>query len=132
MFAKFIYLFILRSSQLCGCLLALVCRYLLLKTHQLPLDAFLVALSMMQVEDVDIDEVQCILANLIYMVRTHTHTHRCVYQPRLSCVFSLFLRVTSRVTSPTSTRNLWSVNRTHSLHSPLSLRLHYPQPPPQL
>lgn len=41
--------------------------YLLLKTHQLPLDAFLVALSMMQVEDVDIDEVQCILANLIYM-----------------------------------------------------------------
>lgn len=41
--------------------------YLLLKTHQLPLDAFLVALKMMQVEDVDIDEVQCILANLIYM-----------------------------------------------------------------
>ncbi|RVE75148.1 hypothetical protein OJAV_G00013860 [Oryzias javanicus] len=41
--------------------------YLLLKTHQLPLDAFLVALKMMRVEDVDIDEVQCILANLIYM-----------------------------------------------------------------
>lgn len=41
--------------------------YLLLRTHQLPLDAFLVALKMMQVEDVDIDEVQCILANLIYM-----------------------------------------------------------------
>uniref|UniRef100_A0A3Q3IGY8 PCI domain-containing protein 2 n=1 Tax=Monopterus albus TaxID=43700 RepID=A0A3Q3IGY8_MONAL len=41
--------------------------YLLLRTHQLPLDAFLVALRMMQVEDVDIDEVQCILANLIYM-----------------------------------------------------------------
>ncbi|XP_060754656.1 PCI domain-containing protein 2 [Neoarius graeffei] len=41
--------------------------YHLLKTHQLPLDAFLVALKMMQVEDVDIDEVQCILANLIYM-----------------------------------------------------------------
>lgn len=41
--------------------------YLLLKTHQLPLDAFLVALKMMQVDDVDIDEVQCILANLIYM-----------------------------------------------------------------
>lgn len=45
------------------------CRYHLLKTHQLPLDAFLVALKMMKVEDVDIDEVQCILANLIYMVR---------------------------------------------------------------
>lgn len=43
-------------------------RYLLLRTHQLPLDAFLVALNMMQVEDVDLDEVQCILANLIYMV----------------------------------------------------------------
>uniref|UniRef100_A0A4W4FLK4 PCI domain-containing protein 2 n=1 Tax=Electrophorus electricus TaxID=8005 RepID=A0A4W4FLK4_ELEEL len=42
--------------------------YHLLKTHQLPLDAFLVALKMMQVEEVDIDEVQCILANLIYMV----------------------------------------------------------------
>ncbi|XP_012678747.1 PCI domain-containing protein 2 [Clupea harengus] len=41
--------------------------YHLLRTHQLPLDAFLVALKMMQVEDVDIDEVQCLLANLIYM-----------------------------------------------------------------
>ncbi|KAM4795089.1 PCI domain-containing protein 2 [Rhinophrynus dorsalis] len=41
--------------------------YLLLKTHQLSLDAFLVALKFMQVEDVDIDEVQCIIANLIYM-----------------------------------------------------------------
>lgn len=43
-------------------------RYLLLRTHQLSLDAFLVALKFMQVDDVDIDEVQCILANLIYMV----------------------------------------------------------------
>ncbi|XP_036175913.1 LOW QUALITY PROTEIN: PCI domain-containing protein 2-like [Myotis myotis] len=41
--------------------------YLLPKTHQLSLDAFLVALKFMQVEDVDIDEVQCILDNLIYM-----------------------------------------------------------------
>ncbi|NXD93264.1 PCID2 protein, partial [Chaetorhynchus papuensis] len=41
--------------------------YLLLKTHQLSLDAFLVALKFMQVDDVDIDEVQCILANLIYL-----------------------------------------------------------------
>uniref|UniRef100_A0AC11B2J3 PCI domain containing 2 n=1 Tax=Ovis aries TaxID=9940 RepID=A0AC11B2J3_SHEEP len=41
--------------------------YLLLKTHQLSLDAFLVALKFMQVEGVDIAEVQCILANLIYM-----------------------------------------------------------------
>lgn len=28
---------------------------------------------MMQVEDVDLDEVQCILANLIYMVSTLRH-----------------------------------------------------------
>ncbi|NWV29038.1 PCID2 protein, partial [Origma solitaria] len=41
--------------------------YLLLKTHQLSLDAFLIALKFMQVDDVDIDEVQCILVNLIYM-----------------------------------------------------------------
>ncbi|XP_048827596.1 PCI domain-containing protein 2 [Brienomyrus brachyistius] len=41
--------------------------YQLLKTYQLQLDAFLVALKMMKMEDVDIDEVQCILANLIYM-----------------------------------------------------------------
>ncbi|XP_072870629.1 PCI domain-containing protein 2 isoform X4 [Chlorocebus sabaeus] len=49
--------------------------YLLLKTHQLSLDAFLVALKFMQVEDVDIDEVQCILANLIYMVWPHQRLH---------------------------------------------------------
>nr|XP_045370706.1 PCI domain-containing protein 2 isoform X2 [Camelus bactrianus] len=48
---------------------------LLLRTHQLSLDAFLVALKFMQVEDVDIDEVQCILANLIYMVRPHQRLH---------------------------------------------------------
>ncbi|KAK7877796.1 hypothetical protein WMY93_031556 [Mugilogobius chulae] len=41
--------------------------YLLLQTHQLPLEAFLVSLRMMKVEDVDLDEVQCVLANLIYM-----------------------------------------------------------------
>ncbi|XP_075056142.1 PCI domain-containing protein 2 [Mixophyes fleayi] len=41
--------------------------YLLLRTHQLSLDAFLVAVKFLQVEDVDIDEVNCIIANLIYM-----------------------------------------------------------------
>ncbi|XP_063809192.1 PCI domain-containing protein 2 isoform X2 [Pseudophryne corroboree] len=41
--------------------------YLLLRTHQLSMDAFLVALKFLQVEDVDIDEVHCIIANLIYM-----------------------------------------------------------------
>lgn len=40
--------------------------YLLLKTHQIPMDAFLAALKYMQVEDVDLDELHCIVANLIY------------------------------------------------------------------
>uniref|UniRef100_UPI0035902A60 PCI domain-containing protein 2 isoform X2 n=1 Tax=Myxine glutinosa TaxID=7769 RepID=UPI0035902A60 len=40
--------------------------YLLLKTHLLPLGAFLVALQFMKVENVDLDEVQCLLANLIF------------------------------------------------------------------
>lgn len=39
---------------------------LLMKTHQIPIDAFLVALRMMKVEDIDSDETQCIIANLIY------------------------------------------------------------------
>lgn len=56
--------------------LSSVFRYLLLKTHQLPLDTFLVALKMMKVDDVDVDEVQCILANLIYMVSAHERTRR--------------------------------------------------------
>ncbi|KAJ3583746.1 hypothetical protein NHX12_015619, partial [Muraenolepis orangiensis] len=41
--------------------------YQLLGSHQLPLEAFLVCLRMMKVEDIDLDEVQCLLANLIYM-----------------------------------------------------------------
>ena len=44
------------------------CSYLLMKVHQLPVDAFLTALKFMGVEDIDSDEVQCILANLIYLV----------------------------------------------------------------
>ena len=38
----------------------------IMKTHQIPIHAFLVALQMMQVEDIDQDETQCIIANLIY------------------------------------------------------------------
>uniref|UniRef100_A0A8C5M2J1 PCI domain-containing protein 2 n=1 Tax=Leptobrachium leishanense TaxID=445787 RepID=A0A8C5M2J1_9ANUR len=41
--------------------------YLLLKTHQLSLDVFLIALKFMKVDDVDIGEVQCIISNLIYL-----------------------------------------------------------------
>ena len=40
--------------------------HILVKTHQIPIDAFLVALRMMKVEDIDQDETQCIIANLIY------------------------------------------------------------------
>ena len=35
-------------------------------THQMPIEAFVVALKLNQVEDIDSDETQCILANLIY------------------------------------------------------------------
>lgn len=38
----------------------------ILNVYQVPLDSFLTALKFMQVEDVDIDEVACIVANLIY------------------------------------------------------------------
>ena len=40
--------------------------HLLLKTHQMPIDAFLVALKKMGADDIDGDETQCILANLIF------------------------------------------------------------------
>lgn len=40
--------------------------FLMMKTHIVPIDAFLTALKFMDQEDVDADEVQCILANLIY------------------------------------------------------------------
>uniref|UniRef100_A0A915J3T7 PCI domain-containing protein 2 homolog n=1 Tax=Romanomermis culicivorax TaxID=13658 RepID=A0A915J3T7_ROMCU len=38
----------------------------ILNVYQVPLDSFLTALKFMQVEDVDSDEVACIVANLIY------------------------------------------------------------------
>lgn len=37
-----------------------------MRTHQIPISAFLAALSYMEVEDIDNDETQCIIANLIY------------------------------------------------------------------
>ncbi|XP_034237377.1 PCI domain-containing protein 2 [Thrips palmi] len=40
--------------------------YLLLRTHQIPMDALLCALRMMDIEDIDLAETQCIVANLIY------------------------------------------------------------------
>ena len=52
---------------------------LLVKTHQIPIDAFLAALKMMKVEEIDGDETQCILANLIYEGRIKgyiSHQHQ--------------------------------------------------------
>jgi hypothetical protein len=48
------------------CLLITFSSAKLLGTHQIPLEAFLVVLRAQQVDDVDADEVACILANLIY------------------------------------------------------------------
>ena len=38
----------------------------LMKTHQIPVEAFFIALKMMKIEDIDHEETQCIIANLIY------------------------------------------------------------------
>ncbi|KAJ7390304.1 PCI domain-containing protein 2 [Desmophyllum pertusum] len=46
---------------------------LLLKTHQLPLGAFVVALKGLQVEDIDVVEVECIVANLIHGLHQRLH-----------------------------------------------------------
>lgn len=37
-----------------------------MKTHQIPIEAYLEALKFMQVEDIDLDETQCLIANLIF------------------------------------------------------------------
>ena len=46
---------------------------MLVKTHQIPLEAFLVALKMMKVEDIDKDETECILVrNLSFLGQQHS------------------------------------------------------------
>lgn len=40
--------------------------YLILGTHQIPIEAFLTVLQMQKVEDIDLEETQCIVANLVY------------------------------------------------------------------
>ncbi|XP_045422630.1 PCI domain-containing protein 2 isoform X5 [Lemur catta] len=92
--------------------------YLLLRTHQLSLDAFLVALRLMQVEDVDIDEVQCILANLIYMVRPRSALAAVRGGTKSRCEVFMQWWVTLRATYRTSTRSWWSASRTPSRHCP--------------
>jgi len=49
----------------------------LMKTHQIPVDAFLIALKMMKVEDIDQDETQCIIANLIYEGKIKVYLNSC-------------------------------------------------------
>jgi len=52
---------------------------LIMKTHQIPLSAFLTALKFMKVEDIDEDETACIIANLIYEGRIKgyiSHQHQ--------------------------------------------------------
>lgn len=52
---------------------------LLLGTHQLHISAYTAALKMMKVEDIDDDEVECIIANLIYENKIKgyiSHQHR--------------------------------------------------------
>ena len=57
--------------SLSSLLLAPPIRYLLLGTHQLPLNAFEGSLRFLGETDIDIDEVQCIVANLIDKVCTY-------------------------------------------------------------
>lgn len=40
--------------------------HLLMKTHQIPIEALLTALKYNELKDIDLDETQCIVSNLIY------------------------------------------------------------------
>ena len=37
-----------------------------MKTHQIPIDALLIALKHNELKEIDLDETQCIVSNLIY------------------------------------------------------------------
>ena len=39
-----------------------------MNTHQLPVGSFVSALKLMKYDDIDLDEAECIIANLIYEV----------------------------------------------------------------
>ena len=64
------------NKKTCIIFILLSCRNLfkkvslLVKTHQIPLDAFLVALKMMKVEDIDKDETECILVRKLGSIFT--------------------------------------------------------------
>ena len=46
-----------------------LCRYNITKTFQLSIEKFVSVLTFLELEDVDSAEVECILANLIYLGR---------------------------------------------------------------
>ncbi|XP_067944612.1 PCI domain-containing protein 2-like [Watersipora subatra] len=55
--------------------------WLLMKTHQLPVSSFVAALQLMKYEGIDLDEAECIIANLIYEGKVKgyiSHAHRTV------------------------------------------------------
>ena len=52
----------------------------------MPLEAFLVCLRMMKVDGLDLDEVQCLLANLIYMV--HIYNNGLIYMVYIYCIIT--------------------------------------------
>lgn len=64
----------------------------ILKTHQVPLEAFLVSLKFMQTDqepddEVDADEIACIVANLIADVSVHCNFLRINFLLLLSLVY---------------------------------------------
>ena len=71
------------------------CRFLISGTHQIDISLFLRALQWMCVEDVDLDETECILSNMINDGRIKgyiSHAHRKVvvskkdpFPPLTSC-----------------------------------------------
>ncbi|KAF6038914.1 C27F2.10 [Bugula neritina] len=55
--------------------------WLLMRTHQLPVGTFVSALQLMRYEGIDLDEAECIIANLIYEGKVKgyiSHAHRTV------------------------------------------------------
>ena len=71
--------------------------YLALNTHQIPVQSLLVALQMHGLQDIDMDETECLVANLIYEGKmrgyiSHQHKKLVIAKqnpfPRLSSIVS--------------------------------------------
>lgn len=59
------FLHFISAPLTCNCTTQLLHRYLLSGTHQIDVALFVQSLAWMQVEDVDAEETECILANMI-------------------------------------------------------------------